>query len=130
MDFWTLPKVEEKKKNGENEITPEKLEKMTPDEFIELGEEKIAAFLESSGAPKQFSADKVINMVKEGKITPERMAKMMSKMAKPKSKGKGNVDQKLKSLIAFSDKFLQGKGYVNWEEFDHPTAFPVDLFLE
>ena len=54
LDFWTLPEVKEEK--AADEITPEKLEKMTNDEFIALGEEKIDAFLKASGAPDQFKA--------------------------------------------------------------------------
>lgn len=49
LDFWTLPEVKEEKK--EPDITPEKLEKMTNDEFVALGKEKIDAFLKSAGAP-------------------------------------------------------------------------------
>ncbi|MCK5221111.1 MAG: hypothetical protein KAR14_05980, partial [Candidatus Aminicenantes bacterium] len=64
MDFWTLPKVEEKKKE-ENEITAEKLEKMSNEEFLALGKEKIEKFLKSVNAPKNIKAEFLINGVKK-----------------------------------------------------------------
>jgi hypothetical protein len=47
MDFWGLPKPKEEKKESTG-ITAESLGKMTSEEFLALGEEKIAAFLKES----------------------------------------------------------------------------------
>ena len=124
MDFWTLPKVKEEKKEGE-EITPEKLEKMTNEEFIALGEEKIDAFLKSSGAPANFKAEMVIDALEGGKMDTKKIAEMMKKMPKPKSEeGAGPKD---KALLAFSDKELGGKGFVDWTPFQHPTLGEVEI---
>jgi len=124
MDFWTLPKVKEEKKE-EEEITPEKLEKMTNEEFIALGEEKIDAVLKSSGAPANFKAKMVIDALKGGQMTTKRMAEMMKQMPKPKSEeGAGPRD---KALLAFSDKELGGKGFVEWASFQHPTLGEVEI---
>ena len=124
MDFWTLPKVKEEKKEGE-EITPEKLEKMTNEEFIALGEEKIEAFLKSSGSPANFKAKMVIDALKGGKMDTKKMAEMMKKMPKPKSEE--GADPKDKALLAFSDKELGGKGFVDWTPFQHPTLGEVEI---
>ena len=124
MDFWTLPKVEEKKKEGE-EITPEKLEKMTNEEFIALGEEKIDAFLKSSGAPANFKAKMVIDALEGGKMDTKKMAEMMKQMPKPPSEE--GADPKDKALLAFSDKELGGKGIVEWAPFQHPTLGEVEI---
>ena len=127
MDFWTLPKVEKKKKD-ENGLTLDNLEKMSPDEFVGLGEEKIAAFMKEIGAPERFKPSMVINMVKSGKMTPEKIAGMVKKMGGQKSKkNAGDGDEKTKSLLAFSDKVLGGKGFVDWKEFDHPTLGKVEI---
>lgn len=75
--------------NHECDITVEKLEKMSKDEFITLGEEKIAAFLKSVGAPKNFNAKRVIELVKGGTMTPKRMAGFMKNMPLP---GKQLID--------------------------------------
>ena len=83
MDFWTLPKVKEEKKE-EGAITPEKLEKMSNDEFIALGEEKIDAFLKSSGAPANFKAKMVIDALESGKMDTKKMAEMMKKCPLPR----------------------------------------------
>ena len=124
MDFWTLPKVKEEKKE-EEAITPEKLAKMTNEEFIALGEEKIDAFLKSAGAPANFKAKMVIDALKGGKMDTKKMAEMMKKMPKPASEE--GADPKDKALLAFSDKELGGKGFVAWAPFQHPTLGAVEI---
>ncbi|MCK5056412.1 MAG: hypothetical protein KAT34_07145 [Candidatus Aminicenantes bacterium] len=124
MDFWTLPEVKKEKKEG-SDITTEKLEKMSKEDFLALGEEKIAAFLKSVGAPKAFDAKKVMELVKNGTMTPEKMAGFMKNMPKPKSEE--GADPEEKALLAFSDKELAGKGFVNWKPFKHPTLGEVEI---
>jgi hypothetical protein len=124
MDFWTLPEVKKEKKE-ESDITAEKLEKMTKEDFLALGEEKIAAFLKSVGAPKNFNAKMVIKIVKEGQMTPQKIAGLMKNMPKPKSEE--GADEEEKALLAFSDKELGGKGFINWKPFNHPTLGQVEI---
>jgi hypothetical protein len=123
LDFWTLPEVKEEK--AADEITPEKLEKMTNDEFIALGEEKIDAFLKASGAPDQFKAKQVIEGLKGGMMDTKKMAEMMKQM--PKKPSAEGTDPKEKALLAWSDKELGGKGFVAWKPFKHPTLGDVEI---
>jgi hypothetical protein len=123
LDFWTLPEVKEEK--AADEITPEKLEKMTNDEFIALGEEKIDAFLKASGAPDQFKAKQVIEGLKGGMMDTKKMAEMMKQM--PKKPSAEGMDPKEKALLAWSDKELGGKGFVAWKPFKHPTLGDVEI---
>lgn len=123
MDFWTLPEVKEEK--AADEITPEKLEKMTNDEFIALGEEKIDAFLKASGAPDQFKAKQVIEGLKGGMMDTKKMAEMMKQM--PKKPTEEGADPKEKALLAWSDKELGRKGFVDWKPFKHPTLGDVEI---
>ena len=123
LDFWTLPEVKEEKK-GED-MTPEKLEKMTSEEFIALGEEKIDAFLKSSGAPAEFKAKQLIEGLKAGQMSTKQMAEMMKQMPKPPSEE--GIDPAEKALLAWSDKELQGKGFVEWKPFKHPTLGDVEI---
>ncbi len=123
LDFWTLPEVKEEKKDAD--ITPEKLEKMTNDEFIALGEEKVDAFLKSSGAPPQFKAKQLFEGLKAGQMTTKQMAEMMRQMPKPPSEE--GTDPKEKALLAWSDKELGGKGFVAWKAFKHPTLGDVEI---
>ncbi len=124
MDLWTLPEVktEEKEKSG---ITPESLEAMTPDAFVALGEAKIGAFLKEVGAPDNIKPQMLLDGVKSGKMTPKQMAGMLKQMPKPKDAA--SADPKQKALLAFSDKELQGKGYVNWTPFKHATLGDVEI---
>ncbi len=124
LDFWTLPQLKEEKK-GKSDITPEKLEKMSNEEFLALGEEKIDAFLKSSGAPANVKAKMIMNAVKNGMMTTKKMTAMLRNMPKPKSKEGG--DPVLKALLAFSDKELKGKGFMNWKPFQHKTLGKVEL---
>ncbi len=124
MDLWTLPKVKKEKKEKSG-ITPEDLEKMSSEEFIALGKDKVAVFLKESGAPAQFKAENVIKMVEDGKMTPKQMAGMLKNSPKPKDSKEG--DPKLKALLAFSDSTLEGKGFINWTNFDHPDLGEVEI---
>jgi hypothetical protein len=123
LDFWTLPEVKEEKK--EPDITPDKLEKMTNDEFTALGEEKVDAFLKSAGAPPQIKAKQLFEGLKSGQMTTKQMAEMMRQMPKPPSEE--GTDPKEKALLAWSDKELGGKGFVIWKTFKHPTLGDVEI---
>jgi hypothetical protein len=124
MDFWTLPEVKKEEK-AEGQITPEKLEGMSNEEFIALGEEKINAFLKSSGAPEDFKAAQVIGALKGGMMNTKKMAEMMRQMPKPKDSSGG--DETERAMLAFSDKELQGKGFVPWKAYKHPTLGDVEI---
>lgn len=125
MDMWGIPKKKEEKKESSG-ITLESLENMTADDFIALGEEKIKLFLKESGAPAEFTADRLLGMVKSGQVTPGQMAGMMKQMPKPAGDAKeGNPTEQ--ALIAFSDELLQGKGFIDWKEYDHPTLGKVEI---
>lgn len=126
MDLWGLPKLKEEKKESSG-ITIEALEKMSSDEFVALGEEKIDMFLKENGAPAQYKAEMVIGMVKGGQFTPEQMAGMMKQMPKPEGGDKKKGDPREQALLAFSDNYLDGRGFVDWKEYDHPTLGKVEL---
>ena len=124
MDFWTLPEVKKEEKT-DGQITPEKLEGMSNEEFIALGEEKIGAFLKNSGAPEDFKAAMVINALKGGMMTTKKMAEMMRQMPKPKDSSGG--DETERAMLAFSDKQMQGKGFVPWKAYKHPVLGEVEI---
>ena len=123
LDFWTPPEVKEEK--PAEELTPEKLESMTNDQFVALGEEKVDAFLKAAGAPDQFKAKQVFEMIKAGQIDTKKMAEMMKQM--PKKPDAGGADPKEKALLAWSDKELDGKGFVAWKPYKHPTLGEVEV---
>ncbi|MDT8400392.1 MAG: M14 family zinc carboxypeptidase [Bacteroidales bacterium] len=125
MDLWGVPKKQEEKKASSG-ITVESLEKMSSDEFIALGEEKISQFLKESGAPAEFSAERVLAMVKGGQVSPAQMAGMMKQMPKPAGDTKkGDPDEQ--ALLAFSDEVLEGAGFVDWKPYSHPDLGEVEI---
>jgi hypothetical protein len=124
MDFWTLPEVKKEEKTAA-QITPEQLENMSSEEFIALGEEKINAFLQSSGAPEDFKAAMVINALKGGMMTTKKMAEMMRQMPKPKDSSGG--DESEKALLAFWDNEKGGRGFLPWNTYKHPTLGEVEI---
>ena len=125
MDLWGLPKPKEEKKEGSG-VTLESLEKMSSEEFLALGEEKIAAFLKESGAPPQYNAKMVMGIVSGGQMKPAQMAAMMKQMPAPK-KDERKGDPKETAILAFSDKWMEGKGFVPWKTFKHPTLGDVEI---
>ncbi len=98
---------------------------MSDEEFVALGEEKIGDFLKSAGAPSNFKPSMVIEAVKSGKLSTKKMAEMLRQMPQPKSEE--GADPAEKALLAFSDKELGGKGFVDWKPFEHPTLGQVEI---
>lgn len=124
MDFWTLPEVksEEKAKTG---ITADTLEGMTPEAFLALGETKLAAFLKEVGAPESIKPAELLEGVKSGKMTPRQMAGMLRQLPRPRETDSG--DPKIRALVAFSERDLQGKGFVRWTPRKHPQLGDVEI---
>jgi len=122
-DVWAVP--EPKKEEPKDVLTAEKLKAMSSEEFIALGEDKIGAFLKEAGAPPNFKAAMVINMVKSGQVTPAKMAEMMDKM--PKKPGAEGEDNPEAYLIKYSDSVLAGRGFVAWTPVKHPTLGEVEV---
>ncbi|MFC2090499.1 M14 family zinc carboxypeptidase [Bacteroidota bacterium] len=125
MDLFSVPKPEEKKEEGSG-ITLESIEKMSKEEFIALGEEKISAFLKESGVPEQMSAARIIGMMNEGQVDTKQMVSMMKQMPKQEKDEKG-ADKEELAKLQFSDEVLGGKGFVNWEPFNHPQLGEVEI---
>jgi len=124
MNLFTLPKPEEKNKDREA-LSPEKIEKMTKEEFLALGEEKIEKWLREAGAPSQFKGSRVMEMVESGQLIPERIVSMMKQQGGTEKKDDGDVS--IKALLAFSDRELEGKGFVKWEPYQHPDLGEVEI---
>ncbi len=125
MDLWSISKPEKEKKE-EDGLTVDKLEKMSPEDFLALGEEKIEAFLKKSGVPDQFTAKGVISMVESGRLNPERIASMIKQMP-AKDLEEGGADPKEKALLDYSDKVLNGEGFVEWEKVNHLQLGEVEI---
>ncbi len=81
LDVWGVPKKPEKKeKEDDAKLTIDKLEKMSSEDFLALGEEAIAAFMKENNVPPQYSAETVMGMVKSGQVNPEKIAGIMKEM--------------------------------------------------
>jgi hypothetical protein len=126
VDLWAVPKEkEEKKSEGGEGLTVEKLKEMTPEDFLALGEEKIAAFLKEINAPSQYSASMVINAVKGGMITPKKMAEMIEQVRGGAGRQEGKAEQSY--ILKWADQNTAGGGFIPWREFDHPTLGKVEI---
>lgn len=124
MNLFTLPKVKEEKKESPD-ITPEKIGAMSNEEFVALGQEKLDAFLKETGAPSQYNGAMMITMIESGRITPKQMEAMLKQL--PPKKEPGELDPKSRAFLAFNDKELDGKGFVNWESYKHPALGEVEI---
>jgi len=125
MDLWEVSKTETKEKEGSG-LDLDELENMSSDKFLALGEEKISAFLKESGVPEQYTARSIMEMVESEKTDPAKMAEMIKQMPEKEAEEEGG-DPKEKALLEYSDKILKGKGFVNWEKYDHPELGEVEI---
>ncbi len=125
MDFWRLPLSKEKKKESEG-ISLEKVEKMSSDEFIELGNDKISAFLKENNAPEKFTTEKLIEMLKSGKLSLKMMVKILKSYNSSPEK-EGELSKEDKAFISFNENILKGKGFVEWKKFNHPQLGEVEI---
>ena len=124
MNLFTVPKVKEDKK-AESTLSLDEVEKMSTEQFTALGEEKITAFLKANNAPGRFTAASLIEMMKSGRFTPKQMAAMFKSAPKPEKEGE--LSEKDKSLLAWSDKEWEGKGFIGWEKYTHPKLGEVEI---
>ena len=125
MNFFTLPKAEKEAKKEGSGISFDDVEKMSSDEFVALGEEKIASFLKENNAPERFSAAKIIEMMSGGQVGPAQMVGMMKNMPKPEKEGE--LSDKTKAFVAYDQEILKGEGFVNWTSYDHPILGEVEI---
>jgi hypothetical protein len=117
VDFWTPPV---KKPADSGEFSPDKIEKMTKEEFIALGKEKIDALIKKSGAPAQFNAEMVIKGLESGMLTTKKIAEFI-RQAKKKEES-GGVDPAEQALYEFKKD-----AFVAWKPYRHPTLGKVEI---
>ena len=121
MDFWTVP-VQEKKKETKEQgmLTPDSIENMSNEEFINLGTERIGEVLKESGAPAQYTAEMVIKGLEGGMMDTKKMAEMMRKMKKKEETG--GADEREQALYDFNPE-----AFIAWQPFEHPTLGNVEI---
>ncbi|MBN1938865.1 MAG: hypothetical protein JW843_04720 [Candidatus Aminicenantes bacterium] len=122
-DLWQVP--EAKKEEPADKITADKLKEMTDEQFLALGEEKIAAFLKDVGAPPNMTAKVIMEAVKGGKLKTAQMAEMLAKM--PKKPGADGEDHPDAYKLKWSDTALKGTGFAPWTPFKHPQLGDVEI---
>ncbi|RPJ55438.1 MAG: hypothetical protein EHM23_26220 [Acidobacteria bacterium] len=129
-DVWTVPEV--KKEAAKNdELTLEKIKGMTKEQFLAIDETRLDAFLKAQGGGSgRFGAAEIRKMVESGQVTPARMAEMAERMQRARPGGGAgvagaeNVDT---DVLKWSDTVLEGKGFVAWSPFKHPTLGDVEI---
>ncbi len=127
MNFWTLPKPQEKKKNKNEGLTTEKIAKMDKEAFLALDNDTLNAYLKKMKAPAQFDAAKIKEMISGGQLTPQRMAEMVGKMSGEEKKDDDKGDPRLQALLAFGDAHPGWKCYVDWQPYHHPVLGDVEI---
>lgn len=125
MNLFSVPKVKEEKTDDENSLSLEEVEKMESETFVALGEEKISAFLKANNAPERFTAKGIVEMMESGKLSPKQMAGMMKNM--PKQEKEGELSEREKALLVWSEKEWGGKGFLEWEKYRHPDLGEVEI---
>lgn len=126
MNLFTVPKPKEEKP-ATGGLTTDEVEKMSSEDFIALGEEKITAFLKAQNAPERMGASRIIEMLKSGRFTPKQMITMMKSAPQAQAAKTGELDEKDKALLSYVDKNPDFKGFVKWEPFTHPKLGKVEI---
>ncbi len=125
-DLWAVPESKkEPDEKAKDALTLEKLKNMSSEDFLALDDEIIKDFLKEQGAPANFKVSMVKDMVKAGRITPERMVQMMENMPKRPATKEGEHPESY--ILKWSDEMLKGKGFVDWAPFKHPTLGDVEI---
>jgi hypothetical protein len=122
-DLWKVP--EPKKEPAKDALTVDKLKAMSSEEFLALSDETVESFLKEQGAPENFKAEMVKKLVESGKVTPDKMAEMIEKMPKKPAVKEGEHPEAY--ILKWADTALQGKGYVDWTPYHHPTLGEVEI---
>ncbi len=141
LDVWGVPRRRTEAAKPEQALTLERLEKMSSEEFLALGEDRIVAFLKEIKAPPMVQPAMLIEGVKSGKMTPARMAAMVRQMgggAAPSRAPSGPAapasGAEQADLLAYIDKEAPG-AFVAWTPVTLPDGTRaevggVDPFLE
>jgi hypothetical protein len=125
-DLWAVPEPKkEPEEKDKDALTIEKLKTMSSDDFLALDDKIIEDFLKEQGAPANFKAPMVKDMVKAGKVTPEQMVKMMESMPKKPATKEGEHPDSY--ILKWSDEVLKDKGFVDWKPYAHPTLGEVEI---
>jgi hypothetical protein len=119
LDFWTVPVVKKKVDDADTTLSPEAIEKMSNEEFIQLGGEKIDELLEVGGLSEHLSGVKVIEGLQSGKMTTKRIAGMLRRAGKDEDDGADGAD---KALYDYNQN-----AFLSWQGFDHPTLGEVEI---
>jgi len=125
MNFFTLPKPEKSSDDSDEDFNTEKIKKMSPEEFLQLEDDKINDFLKKNGQDKQYSAEKIKEAVKAGQITPAVIAQMLEKQSKS-SKDKNSAPKKDIALYEFY-KNTDTPAFLEWKSYEHPTLGLVEI---
>lgn len=127
VDLWAVPKPKAEKKENKDEITAEKLKEMSKDDFLALGEEKIDAFIKSRGMESRMSASRLMDMVRQGMVTPQQMAQMMERMGGGSKNEIKEGEAEESYILKWAETNIDGGGFVPWTKFDHPQLGEVEI---
>ena len=128
LDVWGVPKAEQEDEDKEGEdkpLTLDTLAEMSSEEFLALGEEKIAAFLKEIGAPPQITASALIQRVESGQVTPKQMAEMARRMSGG-STGEEKKDEGHNDLMTFIDEQAPD-AFVPWTQVTLPDGTEAEV---
>ncbi len=123
-DIWSLPKYSGESK-GLEILTKEKLQKMTGNDFLKISDEKINGDLKKLNAPDMVNAKMLKGMVKSGKLTPQRIIKMVEKFSEKKAKS--DKSKELEYKYSEYEKYYGKDFFINWKPFNHPTLGKVEI---
>ena len=103
-------------------LSIDEIRKMNATEIMAVGEEKAAGILKMYNAPAHFTPTRIFMMMKNGELTPGQLADSLNKF-----QSSGGLTERERSLLKWSDLAWEGKGFVNWQPYRHPSLGEVEI---
>lgn len=131
LDVWGIPRAEKKAQAGSDALTLDKVAALGKDEFLALGEEKIAAFLAENKVPAQFSAQRVMEIMKAGQMDPKAMVERIRQMGGGSAAGGGgdkgdSGNERERDVLAWVEQNAPG-AFAPWKPVTLPDGTRAEV---
>lgn len=122
LDFYPIPEADQTKKD--TSFSLQLIEKMSKDEFLSLGKEKIEKLLINYGLSANFTYDKIVELFKSNKLDVKRFSELLKRTPPINEKDKDEIRKK--SILAYGDK--NGfNTFIDWKIYKHPQLGEVEI---
>ena len=122
LDFFSIPEAADVK--NEDMLSLSQIEKLSKDEFLSLGKEKIEKILKNYNAPPNINYDKIVELFKSEKMDVKKFSDLLKKTSITVEQDSELL--KMNSMIAYGKK--NGfETFIDWKTYKHPQLGEVEI---